>query len=199
MSPGLISQCDYIFRIFVYLHWTRCPSALQGFVIFLCCKSVHQSKIHSSSDNNTQNTHRRSLIRMHIAYRGACPPPPTYKASSCSTYTHSFPLLPPSLPLQLAPRVLRLSCTFMSLCCLFESLLSVYESLSLSLRVHLLISLSPPIFVFFFPLSQPLSPWGRKKKEQELQTTSRSQNRLNLNFITNKPAHCKSRMIRREK
>lgn len=152
---------------FVYLPWTLRPSALQGLLFVFTMSQSPDPKYTLCSDSPTQNTHIHTLVGTYIAYGDTRAPPAARKASSCSTYTHSFPLPTPiSSPLN-GPwgleLSLRLSRTFSSSCRLFKSLLSIYESPHL-LRVHVLITLSAHLFPF--PLSQACSPRGRKEKER---------------------------------
>lgn len=95
---------------FVYLSWRRRRSTPQDFVLFVCCELTHRSKVHSFSDNHKQNTHIHTHSSGHCAPPLPPPPsvytpciearvfPPAREASSCSTYTHSFPSLPKSRP-----------------------------------------------------------------------------------------------------
>lgn len=188
---GLITQCNCIFVIFVYWLWMWRQSALQDFVLFVFAVSRCTDPKYTPPMTIIHRTHTHTLVRTYIAYRGACVPP-ACKASSCSTYTHSFPSPPsissPPTGLQGLELSLRLSRTFPSACCLFESLLSIYESLCLSFCVSIYwsiyLSVSSP-----FPLSQACSHKGDREGKRQLQLRARSQNLLHLDFITNKPAH----------
>lgn len=110
VRPGLISQCNYIFMIFVYLSWMQrasTPLPLLDFLLFVCCESMHWSKVHSSRDNPA-HIHTISRTSNPCSRWSACSHP-AREASSCSTYTHSFPSPPPppqSHPHRLATRVL---------------------------------------------------------------------------------------------
>lgn len=78
-------------------------------VICFCCESMHGSKVHFSSDNLTKNTHIHTRLLGHTLLIEARVFPPACKASSCSTYTHSFPSPPPSShPPRLGPQGLEL-------------------------------------------------------------------------------------------
>lgn len=188
---GLITQCNCIFMIFVYWLWTWRLSALQDFVLFVFALSRCTDPKYTPPVTIIHRTHTYTHLLGHTLLIEARVFPPACKASSCSTYTHSFPS-PPSISspptgpqgLELS---LRLSRTFPSACCLFESLLSIYESLCLSFCVSIYWSIylrvSSP-----FPLSQACSPKGEREGKRQLQLRARSQNLLHLDFITNKPA-----------
>ncbi len=205
------------FHDFVYLPWIRRPSDSPPppcrilcylFAVSQCTDPKYTPPVkiayrtHTCTHSSGHTTPPPSLIEARVF-------PPARKASSCSTYTHSFPspLLPPSLPaisspptgpqgLELSLRLLR---TFSSFCSLFESLLSIYESvLSLFLHVHLLINPSLPILPFFLYLR--LVPWGRKGTGGvQFQLRARSQTLLHLDFITNRPARYRRIIIRGKK
>lgn len=152
--------------LFIYLGRRVHPPCRVCYLFSLWVRAPIQSTL--SAVTVLHRTHTHTLIGTYIAYWDACAPPAACKASSCSTYTHSFPLPTPiSSPLN-GPRgpelSLRLSRTFSSSCCLFESLLSIYESPHL-LRVHVLITLSLPISFPSLYLKR-LPPGERRKKER---------------------------------
>lgn len=96
------------------------------------------------------------------------PPPPP--ASSCSTYTHSFPSPPPISPPPTGPQglepALRHSRAFPSARRLFETLIYLSVSLSLFLRVHRLTSLSLRILPSPFISDLSSVPRGGKRREK---------------------------------
>lgn len=159
------------------------------------------SKVHSSSDNHKQNTHRRTLFRTcsppPLLIEARVPPTTAREASSCSTYTHSFPsppshLIPSDGPPGSGAFFERLSCTFSSLCFL-KSLLSIYESSFCSLHVSIYGSVP---FAFISLL------FHQREKQTEgwqFQFRASSQNHLHLDFITDQHLTDSNRTIIRGK
>lgn len=149
---------------------------------------MHWSKVHSSSDR-TDRTHTRVLqdTQPLVLLERVCSHP-VCEASSCSTYTHSFPS--PSS----GPQCYKLSLRdFLALCFPppFESLLSIYESLA----AHSMCSYIDQSISTHHSHSLHLWLVPQRKKEKEwgvgvgqFQLTARSQLLLHLDFITNRPA-----------
>lgn len=196
------------FHDFVYLPWTRRPSdpppppcgiLCDLFAVSRCADPKYTPPVTITNRTHT-STHTRQDIKPSPLIETRVFPP-ARKASSCRTYTHSFPSPPPShfIPSDRPPGSLRLSLrhsrTFTSSCSLFESLLSIYESLYLSVCVSIYWSIylcpSPS-----FPLSQAWSPQGRKRTGG---LRARSQTLLHLDFITNRPARHGRRIITEKK
>lgn len=159
---GLMSQCNCIFMIFVYLPWTQRLSALQDLFLLRIDALI---QVHSSSDNCRQNTH----LLGHTLLIEARVFPPACKASSCSTYTHSFPSPPPYLILcEWPPGSWAFSETFSHFSFLllpvWISLIHLWISLFLFMRVHLLINLS--LRILLIPFISGLFPQGRKRRKE---------------------------------
>lgn len=178
------------------------PSALQGFVICFRYESEPRSKVHSLQwQSYTEHTHMHTLFGPYIAYWDACVPLIACKASSCSTYTHSFPLPAPiSSPLN-GPwgleLSLRLSRTFSSSCFpVWIPLISLWISPSLACSC-----IDHPIFAhhllsLYLTLVSPGE--GRKRKEAVLTRVQQPEAFPHLNFITNKAGHFTRRRSREE-
>lgn len=168
---GLIIQCNCIFVRFVYLPWMSLPSALQGFVICFRYESEPRSKVHSLQwQSYTEHTHTHTLWAIYCLLRRVCVPLVACKASSCSTYTHSFPLPTPiSSPLNgpWGPELsLRLSRTFSSsgfpvwILLIYLWIPLIYLSCLFMYWLSYLCPLSPSL------LSQICFPKEKKEKER---------------------------------
>lgn len=210
---GLISQCNYIFMIlFIYLGY-GVPPILRlrpaGFCVI--CLLWVDAPIQSTLlqwQSHTEHTHTHTpqdkpphphpLIEARVF-------PPARKASSCSTYTHSFPS-PPPVPPHLIPSdwppgsraFSETSSRFLFLLlpvwipliylwiCLIS--LSTRPSIDQSISAH------PPLFLYL-----RLVPRGRKGTGGQFQLRARSQTLLHLDFITNRPARYRRIIIRGKK
>lgn len=130
------------------------------------------------SDSPTQNTHihMHTLFGPYIAYWDACVPLVACKASSCSTYTHSFPLPTPiSSPLNgpWGPELsLGLSRTFSSSCFpVWIPLIYLWISPSLASS-----RIDHPIFAHrLLSLYLKLVPPGEGRKRKEAVLTQQSE------------------------
>lgn len=174
VRSDLISQCDYIFMVFVYLPWMlylRLPPTGVCVICLLCAVCLRSDPKYTLP---TTITHMYTLVRtyntpLRLDSSGHVCSPPAHKASSCSTYTHSFPSPPPSShPLRLAPRVSGFLWDFLTRSLpprsRFQSLvIHLRISLSAAPCVLLLINLSLPILLSL-PLSRACFPWGRKER-----------------------------------
>lgn len=146
-------------------------STPQDFVLFVCCESTHRSKVHSSSDNHTQNTHMHTVVRTYkppLTHRGARVPPPRLARPLPAARTHivSHRRPPHLIPSDWPPGSPAFSETFSHFLFLllpvWISLIYLWISLPLFLRVHLLINLSLPILPF--PFISGLFPQGRNRR-----------------------------------
>lgn len=115
-GSALTSPCIYIFMIlFIYLG-RSIPPILRlrpaGFCVIFFAVSRCTDPKYTFPITITHRTHTCTYLSGHTTpptYRGACVPPGS-QASSCSTYTHSFPLLPPPVsPPLTSPEGLKLS------------------------------------------------------------------------------------------